>query len=139
AVARIAEEFGIPWVRRPFYFPLSANGVGLGTQAVNRGLSLVRRRFSRVLQQHHCRTTDHFAGFQITGNYDAAELSRLIGRLPDGTTEFMCHPGLCTDELRSARTRLKESREEELRALTSEQVRAALEAANIQLTTYRDL
>lgn len=139
AVARIAEEFEIPWVRRPFDFPLSAHRVGLGKQAVSRSLSVVRRRFSRVLDQHHCRTTDHFAGFQITGNYDAAELSRLIGKLPEGITEFMCHPGLCTGELRSARTRLKESREEELRALTSEEVRAALNAAKVQLTTYREL
>jgi chitin disaccharide deacetylase len=139
AVARIAEEFGIRWVRRPFDFPLSANGAGFGKRTVSRSFGVVRRRFERVLREHHCLTTDHFAGFQITGKYDAAELSRLIARLPEGATEFMCHPGLCTQELRSTRTRLKESREEEIRALTSETVRAAIDAANVKLTTYRDL
>ena len=59
--------------------------------------------------------------------------------LPEGTTEFMCHPGICGDDLRSAPTRLKESREAELRALESPEVRAALVESNVNLATYRDL
>jgi hypothetical protein len=51
------------------------------------------------LTRHGCRTTDHFAGFNLTGHYDAAELARLIRQLPEGVTEFMCHPGFCTQEL----------------------------------------
>ena len=51
----------------------------------SRALGLLRGRFARVLSQHGCRSTDHFAGFQITGRYDAAELgaadSRAAGRL----------------------------------------------------------
>jgi chitin disaccharide deacetylase len=99
----------------------------------------VRGRFSRILGEHGCRSTDHFAGFQITGRYDAAGLARLIRGLPEGSTEFMCHPGVCGDELRVAGTRLKESREEELRALTSPLVRTALREAGVQLVGYRDL
>lgn len=136
AVARISEDFGIPWVRRPFDFPVQANRAGLGKRIVSRSFSLVRSRFHRVLTRHHCRMTDHFAGFQITGKYDGPELARLIGQLPEGTTEFMCHPGYCTDELRSAPTRLKESRERELNALTSPEVRTALQTARIELTNY---
>src|SRR5207244_12243648 len=66
---------------------------------------LVRARFQHVLAAHQCRTTDHFAGFQITGRFRTAELVELIKALPEGTTEFMCHPGRCTDELRAARDR----------------------------------
>lgn len=139
AVARAAEKFGIRWVRRPFDFPLSAGGAGVGKRAVSAGFRVVRRRFARVLAEHGCRMTDHFAGFQITGAYDAEELARLIEALPEGTTEFMCHPGLCTAELQAARTRLKESRERELRALVSERVRAQLAAAKVELASYRDL
>ena len=51
----------------------------------------------------------------------------------------MCHPGICGDELRAAHTRLQESRERELAALTSPEVRAALTGAGVQLTGYRDL
>jgi predicted glycoside hydrolase/deacetylase ChbG (UPF0249 family) len=92
-----------------------------------------------VLSRHGCRSTDHFAGFQMTGHYDAAALVSLIRSLPEGSTEFMCHPGLCGEELRAARTRLKESRELELRALTAPEVRAALNETGVQLAAYRQL
>jgi predicted glycoside hydrolase/deacetylase ChbG (UPF0249 family) len=139
AVARISEEFSIPWVRRPFDFPVQANGIGLAKRLVSRSFHLLRGRLERVLKAHHCRTTDHFAGFRITGRYGASELSRLIGQLPEGSTEFMCHPGYCRSELQAARTRLKASREEEMRALTSAEVRQALEQAGVRLSSYRDL
>ena len=72
-----------------------------------------------MLERHACRTTDHFAGFQLTGHFRAPELAQLIRDLPEGLTEFMCHPGYCGDALRQARTRLKESRERELEALVA--------------------
>jgi len=114
ALTRIAGEFHIPWVRRRFG-PF------------------------RWLSTRGCRSTDHFTGFRLTGRYGAAELAELIRRLPEGSTEFMCHPGLCTDELRAARTRLKESRRRELDALVSPEVRAALVESGVKLARYRDL
>jgi chitin disaccharide deacetylase len=136
AVARLSKEFGIPWVRRPFDLPIGAKGVSWKKRVVSHSLSLLRARFHRVLEENDCRTTDHFAGFQITGNYDAPELARLIRLLPEGTTEFMCHPGLCTDELRAERTRLKESRQRELDALTSPEVWAAVEETGVEIVNY---
>jgi chitin disaccharide deacetylase len=139
AVARISQEFSIPWVRRPFDFPLHANGIDWKRRAANAVMHRVKGGLTRVLERHGCRSTDYFAGFQITGKYNAAELAALIRALPEGSTEFMCHPGHCTEELRAARTRLKESREEELRALTSPEVREALREAAVQLVNYREL
>jgi predicted glycoside hydrolase/deacetylase ChbG (UPF0249 family) len=142
AVARLSEEYKIPWVRRPFDFPLTPAtrpAIGWAKRATSQALGVVRRRFARVLASHGCRSTDHFAGFQITGRYNAAELAQLIRALPEGSTEFMCHPGICGDELRGARTRLKESRERELQALTSPEVRAALAESGVELVNYRSL
>jgi predicted glycoside hydrolase/deacetylase ChbG (UPF0249 family) len=141
AVARLSEEFKIPWVRRPFDFPLTPAGPGVSRakRIVSKSLGVLRGRFAHVLERHGCRSTDHFAGFQITGSYGAAELARLIRSLPEGSTEFMCHPGICGEELRGARTRLKESREKELRALTSAEVRAALKASGVELVRYSEL
>jgi chitin disaccharide deacetylase len=141
AVGRLSEEYKIPWVRRPFDFPLTPAGpaVSWAKRATSKSFGIVRRRFARVLARHGCRSTDHFAGFQITGRYSAAELARLIRALPEGSTEFMCHPGFCGDELRGSRTRLKDSREKELRALTSPEVRAALAESGVELVTYRGL
>ncbi|MGH9657465.1 MAG: ChbG/HpnK family deacetylase [Bryobacteraceae bacterium] len=139
AVARIAEEFDIPWVRRPFDLPLTAvRGAAPWLQrATSDGLQFLRKRFHRVLARHSCRTTDHFAGFQITGRFRTPELVRLIQSLPDGVTELMCHPGRCRAALRQARTRLKESREEELHALVAPETRQALAACGVDLVNYR--
>ena len=140
AVARISEEFRIPWVRRPFDFPLQPGGVGGAKRAwTNKLMRLMSGRVRSALARHNCRSTDWFAGFRLTGRYGSEDLVNVIHALPEGVTEFMCHPGRCGDELRSARTRLKESREEELRALTAPEVRVALAAAGVKLVSYRDL
>jgi predicted glycoside hydrolase/deacetylase ChbG (UPF0249 family) len=141
AVTRISQEFGIPWVRRPFDFPLRANfaAVPWSVRITSRLLGIPRKRFDAVLAAHGCRTTDHFAGFRLTGRFRTPELAALIGQLPPGTAEFMCHPGHCGAELRAARTRLKESREAELQALTAVETRQALNAAGVKLATYREL
>ena len=141
AVARLAEEFGIRWVRRPFDFPMGALGATVPGKVrfASRAAGLVRRRFHRALERHGCRTTDHFAGFQITGRFQTAELVKLLGALPEGSTELMCHPGHCGEALRGARTRLKESRERELEALVAREVREAVERQGIELVNYSEI
>jgi predicted glycoside hydrolase/deacetylase ChbG (UPF0249 family) len=141
AVARLGEEFGIPWVRRPFDFPLNAlrGTVPRLKRLTSDALGLLRRRFHRVLEKHGCRTTDHFAGFQITGRFRTAELVELLSILPPGSTELMVHPGHCGPALLAARTRLKESREHELEALLAPEVRAALAQHGIELVNYAGL
>ncbi|PWU09879.1 MAG: hypothetical protein C5B51_05415 [Terriglobia bacterium] len=141
AVARLSKEYGIPWVRRPFDFPLNALGgtVPQMKRLTSRALGLLRRRFHRVLEQHQCRMTDHFAGFQITGRFGKDALVELLRILPEGSTELMCHPGRCGEALRNARTRLKESREAELEALTAREVKDAIRGNGIELVNYRQL
>jgi predicted glycoside hydrolase/deacetylase ChbG (UPF0249 family) len=141
AVARIGEEFRISWVRRPFDFPLNAMRgiVPPLKRATSSAVGLLRRRFHRVLARHGCRTTDHFAGFQITGRFRTAELVELLAILPEGSTELMVPPGRGGAARRSAATRLTESREDELEALVSPEVRNALERHAIRLVSYREL
>jgi len=141
AVARLSEEFGIRWVRRPFDFPMTAvrGIVPAATRMTSDALGLLRKRFHRVLSRHGCRTTDHFAGFQITGHFRTAELVKLLTALPEGSTELMVHPGRCTAALRAAPTRLKESRERELEALVSAEAREALANGGVELVDYRGL
>jgi predicted glycoside hydrolase/deacetylase ChbG (UPF0249 family) len=141
AVARLGEENHIRWVRRPFDFPLTAlrGAVPRLKRLTSDALTVMRRRFHRVLTRHGCRSTDHFAGFQITGRFRAAELVQLLSILPEGSTELMCHPGHCTAELREARTRLKDSREAELQALIAPEVKEALAGYGIELVNYPGL
>lgn len=139
AVAKLGNEFGIRWVRRPFDFPLQGGPVPLSRRIISRSLGFLRPQFHGVLQRNGCQTTDYFAGFELTGAFHASDLVRLIGALPDGSTEFMCHPGFLRDELRQARTRLKESREQELRALVDPGLRDALSRSGVRLARYREL
>jgi predicted glycoside hydrolase/deacetylase ChbG (UPF0249 family) len=141
AVARLSEEFRVPWVRRPFDFPLQAlrGGVPRMKQLTSHALGLMRRRFHRILAKHSCRTTDYFAGFQITGRFRTAELVELMSLIPPGSTELMVHPGHCGPALRAAPTRLKDSREAELAALLAPEVRQAMDRHGVQLVNYSGL
>ncbi|HWF07070.1 MAG TPA: ChbG/HpnK family deacetylase [Bryobacteraceae bacterium] len=134
AIARLAAQFGIPWVRRPFDFGIDA-GARITKSAIALGMRVTRPGFARALGD--LKTTDHFTGFQITGTLRRSNLIQTLERLPDGLTEFMCHPGKCGPELHAAATRLKESRELELKALTSAEVREVIERRGIRLVNYR--
>lgn len=135
AVARISEEFRIPWVRRPFDFPGQPGGIGWK----NRLMHLRAPGFARTLARHGCRSTDWFSGFRMTGAYDAATLAAVIRALPEGSTEFMCHPGILGTDLAQSRTRLKQSRQAELVALTSPQASTAIQETGVRLTGFGGL
>jgi len=139
AVLRVARRYEIPWIRKPFDAPLTASSAPWKRRAVSRLLGGLDRSFQRRLAAAGCRSTDHFAGFQITGLYRTEELAALIRSLPEGLTELMTHPGHCTEELRSQATRLKESRAIELEALTSDAVRRAVEQSGVEITSFAQL
>ena len=136
AVAKVAREFDIQWVRRPFDFGID-DRARIVKRAVALGMGLMRPRFASAL--NGLRTTDHFTGFQVTGALNDERLARTLEQLPEGLTEFMCHPGRLGPELRSARTRLKESRAIELAALVSPGTRSALERYGIELVGFRGI
>jgi predicted glycoside hydrolase/deacetylase ChbG (UPF0249 family) len=56
AVARLSEEFRIPWVRRPFDFPLQPGGISVAKRAVSRALGVVRGRFAREQREKMARS-----------------------------------------------------------------------------------
>lgn len=121
AMGRISKQFRIPWVRRPLDVPVLGACLALS------------------LTLHGCRMASRFEGFRRTGSIEAAWLRETIRGLPPGITELMCHPGFLGAELAAARTRLKESRVRELRALTSPLVRSAVQEAGVELIDYRHL
>jgi predicted glycoside hydrolase/deacetylase ChbG (UPF0249 family) len=139
AMVSVARRHRIAWIRRPFDVPLTAASQ---TASATRKLSQQLLRplnlhFERTLGRARLRATDYFAGFQLTGSFGERELAELIRALPAGLGEFMAHPGRCTDELRATSSRLKESREVELRALTSKEVREAVAEAGVELVDFR--
>ena len=140
AVLRVARSHDIPWVRRPFDLPLTAARASAAwtSRFLNAAIRPLRRRFSRKLASFGCRATDHFAGFQVTGRFQTPQLVKLIRALPQGLTEFMCHPGYCTEELRATKTRLKQTRQTELEALLDPEVSQAVSERAIELISFRE-
>jgi predicted glycoside hydrolase/deacetylase ChbG (UPF0249 family) len=80
--------------------------------------------------------TDQLVGFRLTGTLTEDTFAATIEGLPDGETEFLCHPGLLGPELARASTRLKESRVRELEALTSPRIRALINAKEVRLVSF---
>lgn len=127
AITRAARDFGIPWVRKPVDF-------STGPSLMSKLIALRKPALTRAFKG--LRTTDHFAGFQITGSLTEASLISTLESLPEGITELMCHPGRLGPELQASTTRLKESRRIELEALTSPRVKAVIADRDIRLTGY---
>lgn len=143
---RAAKSRGIAAVRNPFgrLFPLPVTRILRNPRLWRRvaELSVLRgfaTNFKREVERHGLRTPDGVVGVLNTGSLDLQSFMVIIDALPEGTWEFVCHPGYNDAELDQARTRLRQSRETELAVFTSPDARAALERRGIDLISYREL
>jgi len=95
--------------------------------------------FRKAVAKAGLRTPDGTLGIVATGHLNPDLFRNIAENMPEGTWEFVCHPGYLDADLRSITTRLRESRVEELAVLTSADTRTALERRGVQLISYRDL
>ena len=102
-------------------------------------LQRVARDFQRAVADAGLRTPDGTFGILVTGALDERFFEAIAGSIPDGTWEFVCHPGYCDDDLRGVKTRLQESRATELEVLTSGAARRALDRHGVELISYWEL
>ena len=65
-------------------------------------------------------------------------IAKLSENLPEGTWEFVTHPGYNDAELNNVNTRLRHSRENELSIFTSSEVKELLRGEQIELISYRE-
>ena len=84
------------------------------------------------------RSADHLYGMHQTGHVSEAYLLHVLTTLPPGVSELYCHPAAGRPEA-LARYQPGYDHVGEVSALVSPQVRAAVRAARIDLTCYRDL
>ena len=143
---RAAKSRGIAAVRNPFgrLFPLPVTRILRSPQLWRRvaELSVLRAfaaNFKREVERHGLRTPDGSVGVLNTGSLDLQSFLVIIDALPEGTWEFVCHPGYNDAELDQVRTRLRQSRETELAVFTSPDARSALERRGVELINYREL
>ena len=84
-------------------------------------------------------TTDGTLGIEVTGTLDEKLFHAIAESIPEGTWEFVCHPGYNDADLQKSNTRLRESRQTEFHVLTLPAAREIFAQRSIQLISYRDL
>jgi hopanoid biosynthesis associated protein HpnK len=95
-------------------------------------------KFHDAVAQEGFITPDGTLGIEVTGALDETLFEAIARSIPDGTWEFVCHPGYNDPDLQRAKTRLRESRETELHILTLPAARELLSRERIDLISYRD-
>lgn len=142
-ILRAARTCGVTAIRNPFEV-VAANFVrvqrGLWKRyAQVKTLHGLAGYFRKAVAKAGLRTPDGTLGIVATGHLNPDLFREIADNMPEGTWEFVCHPGYMDADLRSIATRLRESRVEELAVLTSPATRATLERQGVQLISYRDL
>jgi chitin disaccharide deacetylase len=142
-LVRACQACGVSKIRNPFLpSRLRSDGGGLRLWkrlAQLRLLDRFRRSFSQTIQAAGMLSTDGSVGVVATGSLEPLHFERILKALPEGTWEFVCHPGYNDDDLASVNTRLRESREIELEIMTSPGSRQLIRSENIELISYREL
>jgi chitin disaccharide deacetylase len=141
-----AAACGVRAIRNPFgpRLPLRSSQLlrrpGLWTRfAEVRVLSRFAGHFREAVDREGFATPDGTLGIEVTGALDETLFHAIARSIPEGTWEFVCHPGYNDADLQAAKTRLRASRETELRALTLPAAREVLLQQGIELISYRDL
>jgi hopanoid biosynthesis associated protein HpnK len=145
---RLAREFGICDVRCPtedlaITLPLIWRIKGNSLAALERslvayGVNSFAERLTEHLLAAGITCPNAFFGLAHTGFLDTNALKILIAKVPDGTTELMCHPGYDSSELKSFGGNLTREREVELLALTAPEVKDLIGNLGIRLVNFRD-
>lgn len=149
AAIEAARRFGIKAIRNPFdslnLSYLLGGGRTWGAPStssqfiLSTGIRLFSPAFRRAIRRAGMWSPHHFFGVAFTGGLHTVLLQSIIRRLPEGVSELMCHPGYFDKALGQERTRLKQQRERELRALTDAQLLPALRESRIELVNYQAL
>ena len=121
-ILRAARAAGIRAIRNPFEPLWSINATAYASEARRAEVLLLRRlesRFRRVVAREGFVTTEGAIGVLATGTLELSVVHALIAAMPEGTFEFVSHPGYRDETLARANTRLLESREIERNAVVA--------------------
>lgn len=140
---RAARACGIPALRNPFG-PVHISVVASRPRLWKRFsqvtvLNRLGKSFRKSVTAAGMFTPDGTVGIVATGAMDIPLFESIVKSLPEGTWELVCHPGYNDAELADIRTRLRDSRVQELRLLTSPETREILARNGVELVSYRDL
>ena len=143
---RAARECGVRAVRNPFA-PLKALAFATFLRRPAfwvrytevRALRSFAGAFAREVEAAGLKTTQGTFGIIATGGLDQQLFDAIIGSIPEGTWEFVCHPGYNDGDLAKVLTRLHASREKEMAVLTSVHSLETLRRHDIRLISFAEI
>jgi len=147
-VIRLAREFSIPAIRCPretapnlasLLIGRSFRTAAIKQYLVGRAVSTFARRFAKELAKEGLLFPANFCGLSQTGFLHVRRVLDILGCLPEGVSELMCHPGYLDGDLVRSGTRLLGQREVEIRALTAPTVKRLVADRGIELISYEQL
>jgi hopanoid biosynthesis associated protein HpnK len=136
---RIGREYGAAAVRvpvEPFWFAARSGGwaAGAGAALLRPWIGLMKLRLRAAGIFHN----DHVFGLAASGAMDEATMLEILARLPPGVTEIYLHPAAVSGA--AIASSMSEYRHgEELAALLSPRVRAAIAATRIGTGGFSDI
>jgi chitin disaccharide deacetylase len=136
---RIGRDFGVPAVRvphEPVWFAARSGNWRVAAGAVLLGpwIAFMKRRLRAARMLHN----DRLFGVAASGAMDEAKLLTILARLPPGITEIYLHPAALSGRaIAESMTGYRHA--EELAALLSPRVRAAIAAGEFGHGGYTDL
>src|SRR5215470_16743047 len=134
---RAAKACGVRAVRNPFEPLVFAINGNWKRRFKLRMLRRYQSAFATHLAEAGMKTPDGCIGIVATGGLTLETFTSLVENLPEGTWEFVSHPGYNDAELDSVATRLRDSRNKELAILTSDKVKELVARNGIELISYR--
>lgn len=143
---KAAADCGVRSLRNPFgpRFPLRSSQLLARPKLWTRyaEVQILRRfagKFRESVKRAGFATPDGTLGIEVTGTLDETLFLAIARSIPDGTWEFVCHPGYNDADLLAANTRLRASRETELQVLTLPSAREILAREVVELISYGEL
>jgi hopanoid biosynthesis associated protein HpnK len=136
-VLRVAREYGARAVRVPdeplWFAARSGVDAAMGAALLRPWVLSMKHRLRAAGLFHN----DTLFGIAGSGAMDEAALLAVLARLPPGVTEIYLHPGAAGSAIAPSMARYRHA--DELTALLSPRVRAALAALNVRRGGYGDV
>lgn len=133
---KLAKEHDVPAIRYP-HSDSSSRGFGVGLLVKKTALACLEGNMGTSLRASGIIYPEHFLGFFDSGHITEDVLLDMFGRLKDGTTELVCHPGFLDKRVLDKYTFHKNS-EAELFALTSRRVKKEADENKVELIGYSE-
>jgi chitin disaccharide deacetylase len=135
----VMERYGLRFVRIPCELPLPPFGYEVDDDKLARTAALNERALAarELYAAHGIGSTDHFRGLTLAGNASLKNLRHVIGRLLDGVTELMVHPG--SPAAYGTPFDLDPQRQTELRMLLDDSIPKQLADKKVTLCSWADI